>query len=215
MLAAMHEKTRYNLRLAEKRGVSVRFSSDPSDASILYGLLAKTGERAGIRLHDPSYYRKMMETLGAKGGFSTTLEQYSSTRIDAVSGESGGEARLRVEIAIAERLGHPVAAALVAHYGDRAIYLHGGSDYEQRNLMAPHLLHWAVMQRAAGAGQAVYDLGGIAPDDAPNHPWAGISRFKRGFGGTPIDYPPAVDVVVNRGMYQLYQFGRRLNRSLH
>ena len=233
MLVTMHEKTRYNIRLAEKRGVTVRFSSDPADASILYDLLAKTGERAGIRLHEASYYRTMMEVLKANSKRQTAN---SADEVSLADSRSLIADCLTVEIAIAESEGQPVAAALVATFGNRVIYLHGGSEYEQRSLMAPHLLHWSIMQRAHAAGLNVYDMGGIAPGEpetrnqkpetnpvssfkfqvfrsAP-HPWSGITRFKQGFGGEAVHYPPAVDVVVNQFAYWLYNLGRRLNRSL-
>ena len=149
--------------------------------------------------------------------------------------------RLSVELVIAEANGQPVAAAIIAQYGDRAIYLHGGSDHEYRALMAPHLLHWRVMQRARAAGQKIYDMGGVAPEeperansksqtanranafairhsliaDSLVHPWAGITRFKMGFGGDAVHYPPAVDVVIDSFKYQIYQLGRKLNRSFY
>ena len=141
MLAAMHEKIRYNIRVAEKRGVSVQFSSDPADVAIFYKLLAKTGERAGIRLHEAPYYSTMMKTLASgvmldrKGDDTSTAQDQASREPilgslisdsrQAGSGSrmtNGEESHLSVELAIAEHLGHPVAVAMIAHYGDRAIY---------------------------------------------------------------------------------------------
>ncbi len=238
MLAAMHEKTRYNIRVAEKRGVSVRFSSNPTDVLILSTLLEKTGERVGIRIHPASYYQTMMEVLSGESR-EQRVEKDSSTNSTLNSQLS----TLTVELAIAEHENKPIAAALIAHYGTRIIYLHGGSDYTQRNLMAPYALHWAIICRARDQGATVYDMGGVAPE-APGqanskqqtansedvlpeavrrspfavrslHPWAGISRFKQGFGGHAIHYPPAVDVVVQSTMYRVYQLGRRLHRSIH
>jgi len=191
MLAAMHQKTRYNIRQAEKAGVSIRFDQSEEAVTALLGLLEQTSERANIRLHPSTYYPTMLRELGG------------------AVGESG---RLRVEVALAEYHGQPVAGALLAWWGTTCIYLHGGSNYEQRSLMAPHLLHWTAMQRARDAGCATYDMGGVAPEDEPNHAWAGISRFKRGFGGQTISYPSAVDVVLRPFAYQTYTLGRTLRR---
>jgi lipid II:glycine glycyltransferase (peptidoglycan interpeptide bridge formation enzyme) len=236
MLAAMHEKTRYNIRVAQKRGVAVRFSNNPPDVDILTNLISKTGNRAGIRLHAAEYYRAMLEVLGVRSEKVEARGNTASSRFSPLT------SHLTTELAIAEANNRPIAAALIAHYGDRAIYLHGGSDYEQRVLMAPQALHWAIMRRARDAGAMVYDMGGVAPTEparsekqavsgatcrkpqpltphpspltTDSHPWAGITRFKRGFGGVAVEYPPAVDVVVNRTMYAVYQLGRKLSRLI-
>ena len=193
MLAAMHQKTRYNMRVAEKAGVRISFSNSTESAEALIRLLERTGERAGIRLHPSAYYEKMLDLLG---------------------GTNPAEGEFRVEVALAEHDGVNVAGALLGWWGDTVIYLHGGSNYERRSLMAPHLLHWTAMRRARDAGKTIYDMGGISPDDQPNHPWAGISRFKLGFGGNPIDYLPAVDVVLNEFSYKVYGLARKLRRSV-
>lgn len=212
MLAAMHSKTRYNIRVAEKAGVSVRFSHDEADVAMLIQLLEKTSERASIRLHPRAYYPTMVKMLGGTPELVNSKQETvnSSNRESVYS--SPLTVRLSVEVALAEHNGKPVAGALLAWWGKRVIYLHGGSDYQHRALMAPQLLQWKAMQRARDAGRTTYDLGGIAPENQPHHPWAGITRFKLGFGGTPVDYPLAVDIVLNPFFYQSYTLLRSLRR---
>jgi len=114
-----------------------------------------------------------------------------------------------VRLYIAEREGVPLAAAIVAYYGDTATYLHGGSSYEHRALMTPHLLHWQAMRDAKAAGMRWYDFGGIEPPkSAPSSElqatsWAGMTRFKQGFGGEVVHDPPTMDLVFRPNWYRL------------
>lgn len=210
MLAAMHQKTRYNIRVAEKAGVTVRFDHSGQAADTLVALLAQTSERANIRLHERSYYPTMLQILGANHPTSpaATLGASESGHTD----DESGEPKLSVEVAFAYLQEQPIAAALLAWWDNKVVYLHGGSNYEHRNVMGPHLLHWTAMQRARDAGKTVYDMGGVSPEGEQHHPWAGISRFKRGFGGQTITYPPAVDVVVKPVAYRTYTLARTIGR---
>ena len=99
----------------------------------------------------------------------------------------------------------PIAANLVTFYGDAATYLHGGTEHSHRNLMAPYLLQWETIQEAKQRGLHWYDLGGAAVTRGKIKEWAGITRFKEGFGGTLTDMGETYDVVFNRAWYALYK----------
>ncbi|MDO8599272.1 MAG: peptidoglycan bridge formation glycyltransferase FemA/FemB family protein, partial [bacterium] len=194
LLARMHEKHRYNVRLAERRGVGVRRQPAPtmaSGASATFGddawrLLQETARRQGISTHPRRYYETMLRELP-----QTTLY-------------------------IAEREDEALAAAIVAYHGDTATYLHGGSSHAHRQHMAPHLLHWSAMRAARDAGMRWYDWGGVQPQipdsrfQIPNSTWSGITRFKQGFGGEAVRHPPTRDLVFRPGWYRMLSWLARI-----
>ncbi len=108
----------------------------------------------------------------------------------------------------AEVGGQPAAAAIVAYYGGTATYLHGASMAELRQHMAPYLLHWEIMRDAKARGFCTYDFWGVAPTDDPGHPWAGITRFKTGFGGWRVNYLGAWELPLRPVWYSLYRTAR-------
>ena len=104
----------------------------------------------------------------------------------------------------AEHEGERLATALVVYFGDRATYLFGGSLPRRREVMAPYLLHFEAMRAARERGHRWYDLYGVSPADQPGHPWAGISAFKRKFGGLELCFVPALDLVYDDAGYGAY-----------
>jgi lipid II:glycine glycyltransferase (peptidoglycan interpeptide bridge formation enzyme) len=163
ILAAMKAKWRYNVRLAEKKGVAVE------DAGIegipeFYELYRTTSARDKIALHPRGYYERL---------FSLAAERRAAG--------IGGYPDLRLWIARHE--GRALAAIVTLFRGGDAVYLYGASSDEKRNLMPAYALQWAAMRAAKSAGCRRYDLFGIPPSDDPSHPMAGLYRFKTGFGG--------------------------------
>lgn len=182
LLAQMKSKTRYNIRLAEKRGVHIRESRDPKDFPLFAELILATTERKGIRAHPASYYRIMLESLP-------------------------GVCRLF----FAEYEGKILAANLVTFCGDTATYLHGGTRDEARQVMAPFLLQWEQMRTAKREGFARYDFGGVKVARRADARWDGITRFKQGFapGAQPLLFPGTYDIILDTGRYRRYRFLRR------
>lgn len=187
ILRGMHEKTRYNIRLAEKRGVNVFIytNGSPKDLpDVFLKLLEETARRDKFYLHERGYYEKLL----AK--------------------ESGN---FKNELFFAEYQRKIVAAALVNFYRGptsieaAATYLHGASSREHREVMAPHLLHWGITQEAKKRGFSKYDFWGI--DDER---WPGLTRFKKGFGGQVVEYPQSLDVIYRPMWYKIYNFARKL-----
>lgn len=183
LLATLHPKTRYNIRLAEKKGVTVRWSGAASDLEVFLRLMHATAGRQGIRLHSDSYYRLLFSTLNKAG------------MAELILGEYNGAVR---------------AAHLVVWHGQTATYLHGGSDDIHKEAMVPYLLQWQTIVTANQRGVRDYDLWGVAPDDSPTHRWAGITRFKRGFGGRDIAFPSAFNAVLQPQWYQAYRLAKRI-----
>ena len=182
LLAGMHEKTRYNIRLAERKGVKV-YEASPKDFDVFWSVMQETATRDAFRQHGKEHYRLMLEAFPF------------------------------AKLMFAEHDGRVLAANLMVHFGDTATYLHGASSNARREVMAPHLLHWECIRRAKAAGIARYDFWGVAPADAgPDHSWAGITRFKRGFGGTYVEYPGTFDIPLDGFWYGVYRALRRLRR---
>lgn len=184
--AALHPKTRYNIRLAEKRGVAVRLAWPPvsgQDIAAFHRLLSDTAKRDGFRVHPARHYQTLLAV--SSGAFVNRLF-------------------------MAEVGGVPVGAAIVNFYrpAATATYLHGASSYEHRACMAPHLLHWRIIREARERGCTAYDFGGI--DDEK---WPGLTRFKRGFGGEERRRPPSVDFVFQPAHYILYRLQHWIRHS--
>jgi peptidoglycan pentaglycine glycine transferase (the first glycine) len=183
LLAKMHPKTRYNIRVAERKGVVVRFSSDVQDVHTFLASSRSVTNRTGFSYHPDEYYCGILEVLGKKG---------------------------MAELAIAEVDGKAVAVHIMIYADGIATYAHGASMNEYRAYMAPALLYWKTILRAKEKGMQLYDFFGVAPEDAPDdHPWAGITRMKTGFGGTRTSYCGAYDLVFNEGLYTMFNITRK------
>lgn len=180
LLAQMHQKTRYNIRLAERHGVTVSFSRTREDFDVFSALLQETAARQKIGIFPVSYYWQMVESLGES-----------------------------IEIALARLHTTPVAAALVVRFGDTTTYLHGASSAAHHEHMAPHFLQWESIRRARDAGSRTYDFYGVAPEHAIDHRWAGITRFKEGFGGRVHAYAGGFNLVFQRAWYLAYRLAKR------
>ncbi|MFA4845029.1 MAG: peptidoglycan bridge formation glycyltransferase FemA/FemB family protein [Patescibacteria group bacterium] len=185
LLAAMHEKTRYNIRVAQRHELTI--SLHHGSFEDVWPLFNQTSRRSAFRLHTKRHYETMIENL--RGNGCTAF------------------------CAIAQKTVVPLAATIMIDFGDTRTYLHGASSNEHRNLMAPTLLHWELMKDAKSRGLHFYDWWGVAPRDArADHSWSGISRFKRGFGGEEVATPGTYDIVLHKAQYQLYLLGRRVVR---
>ncbi len=183
ILARMKQKTRYNIRLAEKKGVTVRAWDDLDG---FHQMLQVTGGRDGFGVHSLEYYRRAYELFHATG---------------------------TCELLVAEFEGKPLAALMVFAHGRRAWYVYGASNDQERNRMPTYLLQWEAMRWAKAHGCEEYDLWGVPDGDESKleaefetrHDglW-GVYRFKRGFGGELKRAAQAVDRVYSPLLYRIY-----------
>jgi len=184
ILASMKQKTRYNIRLAEKKGVAV----NPSDDLDTFNkLMQVTGERDQFGVHSSAYYRKAYELFRPLN---------------------------RAQIFTAYYNDQPLATLMLFRLGERAWYFYGGSSNEERNRMPTYLLQWEAMRWAKAHSATHYDLWGVPDEDEEiletnfenrNDGLWGVYRFKRGFGGKLIREPDAWDRVYSPMMYELYR----------
>jgi lipid II:glycine glycyltransferase (peptidoglycan interpeptide bridge formation enzyme) len=204
ILAAMKPKWRYNIGLAEKKGLTVRrFSALPAlggeteeALGRFYALLRETAERDGIAVHSFEYYR----------GLFVHAAEYRSPPGAAVPD-------LRLYLAL---YGDRALAGIVTLFrGSEGIYLYGASSGLHRNLMAPYALQWAAMRDARESGCRFYDLFGIPPSPDPAHPMAGLYRFKTGFAaGGIIHRPGSWDYPCRPLPARLYRIAEGLRKGL-
>lgn len=186
VLARMKQKTRYNIGLATKKGVTARAAEASADLDRFNALMQTTGARDGFGIHAPAYYRRAYELFHPSG---------------------------RCELLLAEYQGELLAGVMAFVQGRQAWYLYGASSDHERQRMAPYLAQWAAMRWARAQGATTYDLWGVPDEDEAaleagferRHDglW-GVYRFKRGFGGRLVRSVGAWDRVYNPVFYWAY-----------
>ena len=186
ILKDMHQKTRYNIRLAEKKGVKIK---ELNDFEVFWNLMEETTKRDKFRGHGKEYYEKML-----------SLTPNPSPR---------GRGELNIKLYAAEYEGKVLAVGIFVFYDDTATYLHGASTHENKNVMAPYLLHWEMIKLAKKQGYKYYDFYGI-----DEQKWAGITRFKKGFSTEETNYSGAFDVVFNKGWYLVYKIFKKIRKII-
>jgi lipid II:glycine glycyltransferase (peptidoglycan interpeptide bridge formation enzyme) len=183
ILMRMKQKTRYNVRLAEKKGVIVRVGSE-DDLGMLYKMYAETSVRDGFVIRDAEYYMTVWKTYMSK-----------------VEGQKSEPFAVPL---IAEVDGEAVAAIFLFMFAGRGYYVYGMSRNAHREKMPTYLLQWAAMKHAKANGCLIYDLWG-APDvfDESDSMW-GVYRFKEGLGGDVVRTLGAYDFAPNKFWYAMY-----------
>lgn len=190
LLAGMKPKWRYNVRLAEKKGVVVR-RPDAEGVGDFYALYRETSRRDRIAIHGEEYYRAL---------FAHAAE-YSRAAPD-------------LRLYLAEHEGRPIASIIVLYYGQEATYLYGASSDEKRSLMPAYALQWKAMRDAAEAGCRTYDFFGIPPSDDPSHPMHGLYRFKTGFGGEIVHRAGSWDFSYRASVSALFRAAEGVRRDV-
>jgi len=192
LLKQMHQKTRYSVRLAQRRGVHVdRPEPTAKELETFYRLMLDTADRNEFGIHNAAYYQDFMTTFGDQ---ALLLQAYADS-------------------------GDLAATLIAARFGAEAVYMYGASSTEHRGNGAAFLLQFEAMRWGREHGCTYYDLWGI-PEQDPEKPteggapatrgddWRGLYRFKTGFGGAIVAYPP---VMERRHVPLLPWLARRLN----
>ncbi len=183
ILARMKPKCRYNIRLAEKKGVTVRAWDD---VAAFHEMMTVTGGRDGFGVHSKEYYQRAYELFHPKG---------------------------TCDLLVAEYEGKPLASLMVFANAKRAWYVYGASNNEERNRMPTYLLQWEAIRWAKARGCEGYDLWGVPDEneetleaqfESRHDGLWGVYRFKRGFGGQLKRAAQALDQVYNPMLYWAY-----------
>lgn len=177
---------RWRINAAGRKGVTIAESHDSADVETFLALLQDTTERAHFRPQRDEHYRTLMRVLGPS----------ASARLYV--------ARLHEQA---------VAASIVLDFGGTRYYLHSAADQEvNRRVGAAVPLLWTMITDAKALGAHRFDFWGVAPSSDPRHPWAGISAFKRGFGGELVERAGTWEIPLRRLRYRAYAMARRLRR---
>ncbi len=196
ILAQMKQKTRYNVGLAKRKGVTVR-EGGPDDLPMFYAMMQTTSERNVFCIHPLDYYQTFMRLFGSSGAHLASL-------------------------LIAEYDHRPLAAMIAVAFGKKGTYLYGASANEGRELMPTYLLQWEAMRWARARGCVTYDLWGVPDEDEAyleanfkdrdDGLW-GVYRFKRGFGGQLVRHIGAWAQVFSPLRWWLFTQARRIRKT--
>ncbi len=192
ILESFHQKWRYNIRLAGRKGVVLREDCGPAEMDAFYDLLTVTARRDGFGIRARSYFHDLNELILQRGLGKLVLATVGNV---------------------------PISGAICFLLGRQCWYVYGASDNDHRTLMPNHLLQWEMMRWAKSQGCTVYDMRGVAPEvggEATEESISGLNRFKRGFGAEYVEYVGELDLIFSPFWYgalkRLLPLSRRLSR---
>lgn len=190
LLAAMHGKTRYNIKLAQKKGVTIRQATGKEDLPVFYAVLKETAERDRFLIRGYEYFEMIWDQMVENGLGRIFLGEYQ---------------------------GKVIAATLALVLGPKTWYLYGASSNDYRNVMPNYLIQWEMIRWAQQEGCRVYDFRGVSGDIDESNPLYGLYRFKKGFNGELIEFIGDWDVAYSPVLYwgwtRALPWYRRLVRS--
>ena len=170
LLMGMRKTTRYEIRRAQKLGVSIEKSENPLDLVHFHNLYVSTSERHGFVPHS---------------GIDEEFKEFANEH--------------KALLFLGKHNGKVLGAAIILFYGNQAIYHHSASLTS--SIPVNYLIQWEAIKEAKKRGMNVYNFWGIAKEDKPNHPWRGLSLFKKGFGGRKVEYIHSYDFPVSPFYY--------------
>lgn len=181
LLANMNQKTRYNIRLAVKKGVVIRVGTR-DDLMEFYRVLKETTERDNFLVRSYSYFEDLYDTL-VPSGFG--------------------------QLFIAEFEGKIIAGTMAFITGDKAWYIYGASSNSYRNVMPNYLIQWEMIRWAKANGCSMYDFRGVSGDVSEENPLYGLYKFKKGFNGEFTEFIGEWDYVYRPFLYHFWQFAEK------
>lgn len=185
LLASFEQKTRYNIRLAIRKGVEVKLA-DQSALHDFYNIMLETGVRDNFVIRTEAYFKRLMDCLG-------------------------DSARLYM----AYKDGVAIAGTLAIGYGNKVWYLYGASSNAYRNVMPNYLLQYNMIQWAVERGSDIYDFRGVSGDISEDNPLYGLYRFKKGFNGEFTEFCGELNYVFNPTMMVLAEKGQKAYRKIN
>ncbi|MFH0749319.1 MAG: peptidoglycan bridge formation glycyltransferase FemA/FemB family protein [Candidatus Gottesmanbacteria bacterium] len=181
LLKTMHNKTRYNIKVAEKHGVVVKEDNSKEAFDTYLKLNEDTLQRQGFYAHNKTYHETMWRNLSKSGIAKLWTASYQGTIL---------------------------ATWILFVFEDTIYYPYGASSRVHREVMAPNLLLWEIVQWGKKNGYKKFDLwGAMGPDPDPKDPWYGFHRFKEGYHPALIEFVGSFDLVINPFLYKLYCLG--------
>ena len=173
VIASFHSKTRYNIRLSVRKGVTVEIKG-PEAAEEFHKIMIETGDRDDFGIRSADYFKRMVTAMGE----------------DA-----------RIYMAYFE--GKAIAGSLAIRCGNKVWYLYGASSNENRNVMPNYLVQWSMIQWAIESGCEIYDFRGVSGFLDESNPLYGIYRFKKGFNGDLVEFMGEMDLILKPFGYKI------------
>ncbi|MBL0059192.1 MAG: peptidoglycan bridge formation glycyltransferase FemA/FemB family protein [Elusimicrobia bacterium] len=180
LLKGMDQKTRYNIRLAEKKGVTIRPVASREEIETFYRILVDTARRDGFLIRPAGYFLDIQKRLGAQG---------------------------KAQFFLAEREGKPISGALALTHGKTTWYAYGASANTDRQYMPNHLMQWTMIRWAKSNACTLYDFRAVPSNPKPEDPLYGLYRFKKGFGAELTEFVGEYDRVYVPWLYFLWVHG--------
>ncbi len=192
LLKSMHQKTRYNIKLAQKKNINIKILSGKSLLNYFddfYKLMHQTAIRGKYTLRQKNYYKKIFEIASIKNDQILIVAEYEKK---------------------------PIVAYYIIFYGNTAYYPFGGSNREYNNLMATYLVHWVAIKEAKKRNLKWYNFGGIDLGSKITHRgWEGISQFKTKFGGELIEFSDFYDLIIESFWYKAYLIRKKYKQNIN
>ena len=193
LLAAMHSKTRYNIKVAEKHKVKVIEDNSKESFEQYLKLMVETTNRQGFYAHTPSYHRNLFETLPKK----TNSNSLSYHLLNATY-----ESKI-------------LTSWVLFVFKDTVYYPYGASSRLYRETMASNLIMWEAIKFGKKLGLKYFDMwGALGPEPGKNDPWYGFHRFKEGYGGELVEFVGSYDLVIKPALYEIYKIADKLRWGL-
>ena len=186
VMAGFHQKWRYNIRLAGRKGVEVR-EGTREDLKDFHKIMIETGNRDGFITRPLEYFEKMYDNMVPEGHMKLLMAYYE---------------------------GKPISGVIPIFYGNKTWYLYGASSNQHRNLMPNYLLQWEMIKMAIARHDDMYDFRGVSGVVDENHPQYGLYRFKKGFGAKFTEFIGEIYIPFKPITYNLYKFSEKAFRTL-
>lgn len=191
LLAAMHPKTRYNIRLAQRKEVTIKEENTPEAFKEYLDLTYETTSRQGFFAHTPGYHKTQWKTLPHKA--KPPYDQLSS------------------HLLVARFENIPLTTWILFVFKNSLYYPYGASSNQHRNVMASNLMMWEAIRFGKNLGLKNFDMwGALGPEPDSNDPWYGFHRFKEGYGAVHTEFVGSYDLVINPLAYQGYRIANKL-----
>lgn len=184
VMASFHQKTRYNIRLATKKGVIVK-EAGKEEMKAFHDIMVETGKRDDFIIRSLEYFERMYDEMAPK----------------------------HMKLLMAYYEDKPISGIIPIMYGNKTWYLYGASSNTHRNLMPNYLLQWEMIKQAIKAGHDMYDFRGVSGIVDESHPQYGLYRFKKGFGAEFTEFIGEVYMPFNPLRYKLYKISEKAFRK--
>ena len=180
VFAELHQKTRYNVRLATKKGVVIK-EGTREDLKAFHKIMIETGERDNFIIRSLEYFEKMYDEMAPN----------------------------HMKLLMAYHEDEPISGIIPIMYGNKVWYLYGASSNKHRNLMPNYLLQWTMIQEAIKRGADMYDFRGVSGVVDESHPQYGLYRFKKGFDAEFTEFIGEINIKFKPLTYKLYKISEK------